>query len=159
MEGRASYGDGFALKQKARCCCSQSIGNGPSRSRSCPSPERGPSAPDPQRLRRLLQSHPYPSFAREGRSSWSSRAGDWVTRSSPTPRRTPSRICPDGLNGRHSRRWIAAPTASPQNKPPRRAGGHGRGPLERLGRGSDVWASVYLRASPRHAGTAGFSIS
>jgi transposase InsO family protein len=35
--------------------------------------------------------------------SWSSRAGDWVTRSSSTPRRTPSRICPDGLNGRHSR--------------------------------------------------------
>jgi transposase InsO family protein len=36
--------------------------------------------------------------------SWSSRAGDWVTRSSPTPRRTPSRICPDGLNGRHTHR-------------------------------------------------------
>jgi hypothetical protein len=59
--------------------------------------------PDPQSLCRLLQSRPYPSFARERRPSWSSRAGDWVTRSSPTPQRTPSRICPDGLNGRHNR--------------------------------------------------------
>src|SRR5216683_1118931 len=72
----------------------------------CPDPGRGPSMPDPQSLCRLLQSHPYPSFAREGRPSWSFRAGDWVARSSPTPRWTPSRICSDGLNGRHSQQIV-----------------------------------------------------
>ena len=29
-----------------------------------------------------------------------SRAGDWISRGYPTPRRTPSPIRPDGLNGR-----------------------------------------------------------
>jgi hypothetical protein len=79
----------------------------------CPDPGRGPSVPDPQSLCRLLQSHPNPSCAREGRPSWSSRAGDWVTRSSPTPRRTPSRICPDGLNGRHRQGTRDKPCAKP----------------------------------------------
>src|SRR5260370_4848958 len=72
----------------------------------CPDPGRGPSMPDPQSLCRLLRSHPYPSFAREGRPSWSFRAGDWVARSSPTRRWTPSRICSDGLNGRHSQQIV-----------------------------------------------------
>src|SRR3982074_2316555 len=79
----------------------------------CPDPGRGPSVPDPQSLCRLLQSHPNPSFAREGRPSWSSRAGDWLTRSSPTPRRTPSRICPDGINGRHRSWWTGPDSQSP----------------------------------------------
>src|SRR5260370_38304786 len=30
--------------------------------------------------------------------------GDWITRGYPPPRRTPSRICPDGLNGTHRNR-------------------------------------------------------
>jgi hypothetical protein len=36
----------------------------------CPGHGRGPSTPDPQRLRRLLQSRSHSSGSRQGRPSW-----------------------------------------------------------------------------------------
>src|SRR6266851_8975390 len=63
-------------------------------------PGRGASSPDPQRLRRLLQSHPYPSCSREGRPSRPSRPRDWTSRGHPCSRWPASPIRPDGLIGR-----------------------------------------------------------
>jgi hypothetical protein len=59
--------------------------------------ERGPSEPNPQSLRRPLQSHPYPSCARKGHPSWPSRAGRWIAPGNPPSQWTRSRIHPDGL--------------------------------------------------------------
>jgi hypothetical protein len=63
-------------------------------------PGRSASSPDPQRLRRLLQSHPYSSCSREGRPAQPSRPRDWTSRGHPSPRRPASPIRPDGLIGR-----------------------------------------------------------
>jgi hypothetical protein len=62
-------------------------------------PGRSRSLPNPQGLRRLLQSRPYPSRSREGRPSRPSCPDDRVSRGHPVPRRPPSPIRPDKLNG------------------------------------------------------------
>src|SRR5260370_12710592 len=62
-------------------------------------PWRSASSPDPQGLRRLLQSHPYPSCSCERRSDRTLSTVNWSGRRHPAPRRTPSPIRSDGLNG------------------------------------------------------------
>jgi hypothetical protein len=79
----------------------------------CRGPWRSPSSTDPSRLCRLLQSRPNPSCSEKGHPSRPPGADDRINHDHPFPRRAPSSICTDGLDGRDS--WS---TSTPHRRGP-----------------------------------------